>query len=186
MQEFERVTGLDFVQAHTESWSQALEHIQNGEADVLLQVVNTEERREYMSFTDPHYTVNSVFGTLSDEQMELGDPSLRLLTPRDYAIEAWLDENHPDIDYRSVASLAEGFELLLSGEADALLDAWPVLHAAADSAGITLYDGGNTGFSYDLAIGYGNDLPILGSILQKALDSIPPHMLEQAYVDAVK
>ena len=87
--------------------------------------------------------------------------------------EDWLDENHPEIGYTSVDSFAEGFEVLQSGEADALIGVWEIVSHIAEVEGITLYDAGPAGFEYVLNIGYRNDQPVLGSILQKALDSIP-------------
>ena len=114
-----------------------------------------------------------------DVQLSLGEPGLRVLTIRDYAIEGWLDENYPDIDRISVDSVAEGLAMLRAGEADALAEVWQVVRAIAEQEGMAVYNAGPTGYSYDLSIGYRGDQPVLGSILQKALDSIPGSTLER-------
>lgn len=177
--EFERVTGADFQAAQIDSWSGALQAIQDRDADVLFMVANTVERSEYMGFTDPHYTVESVLVAAEDVQLSLDEPGLRVLTIRDYSIEGWLDENYPDIDRISVDSFAEGLAVLRAGEADAIADVWLVVHALAELEGMTVYNAGPTGYAYELNIGYRNDQPTLGSILQKTLDNIPESTLER-------
>ena len=168
----EAATGADLVEAQITSWTHALESIRDRNADIMFMVADTEERREYMSFTTPHTVMGTSLLTLENRQLELNE-ELRILTIRNYAVEDWLDENHPEIDYISVDSFAEGFEVLQAGEGDALIGVWEIVSHIAEVEGITLYDAGPAGYEYVLNIGYRNDQPVLGSILQKALDSIP-------------
>lgn len=177
--EFERVTGADFQAAQIDSWSGALQAIRDRDADVLFMVANTAERSEYMGFTDPHYTVESVLVAAEDVQLSLDEPGLRVLTIRDYSIEGWLDQNYPNIDRISVGSFAEGLAMLRAGEADAFADVWLVVRALAELEGMTVYNAGPTGYAYELNIGYRNDQPALGSILQKTLNNIPESTLER-------
>ncbi len=177
--EFERITGADFQAVHVADWSGALQAARDGDADTLFMVVNTAERSEYLGFTEPHFNVESVLITTQDRQLSLDEPGLRVLTIRDYAIEDWLDENRPDVGYVSVGSFAEGLAMLREGSADAMADVWQVVSAIAEIEGMTVYNAGPTGYSYDLSIGYRGDQPVLGSILQKALDSIPESTLER-------
>ena len=178
--EFERITGADFAQASISSWSHALESLQDRSADVVFMSASTTDRLEYMSFTEPHYTARTSIATLGDGPVDLNEEGLRLLTVRDYAIEAWLDENHPDVEYISVDGFVAGLEMMQAGEADAFAATWEVVNHHAGVLGIEgLRNAGPTGHEYDLSIGYRNDLPILGSILQKALDEIPESVLAQ-------
>ena len=109
-----------------------------------------------------------------DRQMSLDEPGLGVITIRNYEIEDWLDENRPDVGYISVDSFEEGLALLRNGEADAFAATWPVVRAIAEQEGMTVYNAGPTGHSYPLSVGYRGDQPVLGSILQKALDASPP------------
>ena len=126
----------------------------------------------------PHFTIESVLVAAEDVQLTL-EPGLRVLTIRDFSVEGWLDENYPDIDRISVGSFAEGLAMLREGEADAFVDVWQVVHAIAEMEGMTVYNAGPTGYSYDLTVGYRSDQPVLGSILQKTLDYIPQSTLER-------
>ena len=65
------------------------------------------------------------------------------------------------------------------GDADAFVDVWQVVRAIAEIEGMTVYNAGPTGYSYDLTVGYRGDQPVLGSILQKTLDHIPQSTLER-------
>jgi ABC-type amino acid transport substrate-binding protein len=177
--EFERITGADLQAAQISDWTAALQAVRDRDADVLFMVVNTAERSEYMGFTDPHFTIESVLVAAEDVQLSLDEPGLRVLTIRDYSVEGWLDENYPDIDRISVGSFAEGLAMLRADEADAFVDVWPVVRAIAEDEGMTVYNAGPIGYSYDLSIGYRGDQPVLGSILQKTLDYIPESTLER-------
>ena len=177
--EFERITGADLQVAQIADWSAALQAMRDRDADVIFMVVNTAERSEYMGFTAPHFTIESVLVAAEDVQLSLDEPGLRVLTIRDYSVEGWLDENHPNVDRISVGSFAEGLAMLRDGDADAFVDVWQVVHAIAESEGMAVYNAGPTGYSYDLSVGYRGDQPVLGSILQKTLDHIPESTLER-------
>ena len=121
-----------------------------------------------------------------DRQFAMDDEDLRLITITGYAIESWLDENYPDVEYISVSGFAEGLELMKAGEANAFAATWPVVVHYAGLAGIDVYDAGPTGHQYDLDVGYSNQNPILGSILQKVVDHIPASQTGQWWGDTVQ
>ncbi len=184
--EFSRLTGADFAGVPAaDSWSDALAMMQNGEADAMYMIASTPERLEYLSFTTPHYTVETSIVTSNDRETTLEDENISLITIEGYAIEAWLDENHPDVMYTSVANFAEGLELMKTGEEYAFAATWPVIVTHAETAGIDVYNAGPTGHQYDLNVGYSNEKPILGSILQKVVEAIPASQVEQWWNDAV-
>ena len=185
--EFSRLTGADFAGVPAaDSWSDALAMMQNGEADAMYMIASTPERLGYLSFTTPHYTVETSIVTSNDRQATLEDEDLILVIIEGYAIEAWLDENHPDVMYTSVANFAEGLELMKAGEEYAFAATWPVIVTHAETAGIDVYNAGPTGHQYDLNVGYSNENPILGSILQKVVEAIPASQVEQWWNDAVQ
>ena len=185
--EFSRLTGADFAGVPAAaSWSDALAMMQNGEADAMYMIASTPERLEYLSFTTPHYTVETRIVTSTDRETTLEDENISLITIEGYAIEAWLDENHPGIEYTSVTTFAEGLELMKTGEEYAFAATWPVIVTYAETAGIDVYNAGPTGHQYALNVGYSNENPILGSILQKVVDAIPASQVAQWWDDAVQ
>lgn len=179
VKEFESITGVDFEPVDITDWTQALDTMREGTSDIVVMVARTPERAQYMGFTTPHYTVETRLVTLDDMRLNMDDPDLRVLTIRNYEIEDWLDENYPSVGYVSVDGMAQGLDALQAGEADALAAAWPVARGVAQKAGMEVYDAGPTGHAYHLSVGYRDDQPILGSIMQKILDSIPPSTLDR-------
>ena len=145
-------------------------------------MASAPERLEYMSFTSSHYSLKTYMASLNDAPLNIDDDSLVLATIRGYAIESWLDENHPDTQYVSVDNQSEAFEVLQAGGADAFASTWPsVVHYSKLSGVDNIYNAGSTGHQYDLTVGYRNDLPILGSIMQKTLDNIPQQKINSWY-----
>jgi ABC-type amino acid transport substrate-binding protein len=181
--EFEAVSGADLVQGPiVETWTDTLKTIKDRESDIMFIVASAPERLEYMSFTSSHYSLKTYMASLNDAPLNIDDDGLVLATIRGYAIESWLDENHPDTQYVSVDNQSEAFEVLQAGGADAFASTWPsVVHYSKLSGVESIYNAGSTGHQYDLTVGYRNDLPILGSIMQKTLDQIPQEKITGWY-----
>ena len=184
--EFEAISGADLVPVPAaETWVDALMAVEERNAEIMYMVTSTPERLEYMSFTSPHYTIKTSMVSLNDTTLNIDDEGLTLITINGYEIESWLDENHPDTEYIPVDSPAEAYALLAAGGADAFTSVWPVAAHNAKISGIyNVYNVGATGHQYDLTVGYRNDLPLLGSIMQKTLDNIPQERIDSWY-DAV-
>ena len=184
--EFSRQTGAEFVGSQSASiWSDVAEMVRDGKADVMFSVIHIPERLEYMDFTSTHHSIEARMVTVDDRQISMDEAGLKLLTIEGYDIASWLDENHPDLEYVLVGSFGEAFEMLGAGDGDALVATWPVASYHAAQAEIdNIHDAGPTGYQYDLKVGYSNQNPILGSILQKVVDNIPASQIEQWYADA--
>ena len=180
VQAFEAATGADFVHVPFVKWSDLLDSLRNGTSDMVFMITNTEERKEYMGFTTPHIKINAEIATLGSEPVSVEDlVDLRVATVRDYAIETWLDENHPGVEYISVDTTGAGLEMLEAGEVDAFLEAWLTIVYHGRELGIEgLYRAGTIDSSDVMSIGYRIDEAVLGSILQKTQDRIPPIPLE--------
>ena len=181
--EFEAISGADLVPVPAAgTWADALMAVEERNAEIMYMVASTPERLEYMSFTSPHYTIKTSMISLNDTPLNIDDEGLRLITIRSYAIEAWLDENHPDIEYIPVDGPADAYALLAAGGADAFTSVWPAATHHAKMSGVdNVYNVGDTGHQYDLTVGYRNDLPLLGSIMQKVLDQIPQEKIDSWY-----
>lgn len=174
---FEKLTGLDFVFVENiDSWNETIHALQDGSGDVAFFIAENNDRSQYLNFTNTHTTVSTDIITTGTESLNMDDLSeLRVGTIRGYAIEAWLDENYPEIEYQSVKNTDTALTLLEFDKLDVYLDSYQVAkynERSVISGPITLFNAGETGYSYDLNIGYRSDQPLLGSILQKALDSV--------------
>ena len=184
---FSEFTGADFVPYSTESWAAGLAHLADGRADVSFMIVETDERRRYLGFTEPHTLISYSFITYGEKQFTPEDiGSIRLGTIRGYEIETWLDLHHPGTDYVSLGSHAIAFQALEDGRIDALIEAWPVVSHIAREVGFEgLHYAGTVGRNLDLAVAYTKTEPVLSDIVNKALNSIPLEMREEMLVRAL-
>ena len=173
MSDFENTLEIDFVPVESISnWTATLDSLKGRTADVAFMIVDTPERRDYLMFTTPHLIASNDIITTGSDSLTLDDlSSMNVGTIRDYSIESWLDVNHPEIKYVSVDNVASGIKMLQSGDIDVFLEYWGAVSYAANKMGVDdLHNAGPSGYTYDLSIGYRSDQPVLGSLLQKALD----------------
>lgn len=97
----------------------------------------------------------------------------RVVTVQGYAVEAWLDENLPDVNYISAETAVEALRMMNDGEADVYLDPLATANYLARQQGFAeLQDAGPLGDDYALSIAYTEGDQILGSIMQKLIDAI--------------
>lgn len=187
----EGMTGsqFDVAEPAITSWSDTLDRMRDGTADVLFVVENTAERDEYMDFTEPWTIIPISIITLEENADAITSENLadyRVVTVYGYAVETWLDENMPTVEYKSAASAEEALTRVSKGDADAFLDVWNVAKYIADNSGIeNLAEAGTIADEYTLSVGYTQGDDTLGSILQKTLDAIPQGEIERIVSEAV-
>ena len=180
---FERDLGIDIVQINVPSWSDALLAVQEGDAQILMLLGHTPDRGVYLDFTEPHSVLPWSMVTLTEQTVGEDDDLTEMMTfatITDYEIEKWLDQNRPSVKYVSYKDHAMAFAALKAGEVDALIQVWPVAKYTAKSLGFdTVYDAGSIGHDVSLSIGTAKSIPMLGTIIDKALDRIPVQIREQ-------
>ena len=184
---FSEFSGVEFAPHPTRSWSDAVNRLYSGEADVSIMITETDERLRYMGFTEPHTILS--YSMITRGEAELGPEDiggLRLGTIRGYGVEDWLDLHHPGIEYVSISSHGGAFEALEEGRIDALVEIWPVVSRIADKAGMDgLHNAGPIGHTMDLSVGYTKTEPVLGDVVKKALASISEDRREEMLVEAI-
>lgn len=184
---FEEFTGADFETADIRNWADALAAVRDGRADILTMVVDTEGRHEFLEFTTPHTYIQADMVTRQDSTVSVSQlAGLRVATVEGYAIESWLVENHPDVEYTSFENAAGALAAVAGGSMDVYIDSWAVSSHIADANGIGgLTTSGPVGYEYVMSVGVHRDNPILKSIMQKALDSIPDETKQQMLADVI-
>ncbi len=157
------------------SLSQVLEDIKNGKGDVLPSVVESEEKQDFLYFTDNYIDVSSVIVVRKDSKLK-GDINLndlsgqRVAITNGRAVRVFVAKNYPRIIIESTTDDQIALQQLVLGEVDA---------AVLDIASLSFYLSkqvlssvtvvGNAGFSYKLAFGVRKENQILQSILDKTL-----------------
>jgi ABC-type amino acid transport substrate-binding protein len=147
---------------------------------IILSLTPTEEREQYLYFTDSYYTTPSVVVVRKDFYINKKLFSLsdfidkRVAVGNSYAAQSYIESNYPKMELTLVADDQIGLQKLLLGEVDALV---------MDFASYTYYTAndvlsyvkiiGRTGFDYKHSIAVPKSSPELVLILNEALKSIP-------------
>lgn len=172
----ERMLGVTFETPTEMNWGQMMDALREGRLHMASCVRLTPQRLAFMRFTEPYLSMPTVIFTRTD--VSYADlPSLkgrRVAVVSGYALEDLIGEAYPEIRLVTVENLKEGFTLLSRGDVHAYVDA-----LAPGSYGLIRYGFtdihvvGETPFRYEMSMGVAKDQPLLLSILDKALKSIP-------------
>lgn len=170
--------GVTFQIEQRANWSEVVESTLQGEIDVWFEAAATDERREYMLFTEPYLRLPSVIIVRNEEHASLTPDDLairRVAAVEGYAVVDYLRERVSGIDLVLVESIADGLERLSFGGVDALVAGSAQASYYIEELGLTnLRIAGESGWEWELSIGVRQELPLLFEGLQKALDSISP------------
>ena len=169
----ETVDGID-------TWTKALQGARDGTIDVMMMIVDTEDRRDFLDFTAPHYIIASDMITNGPMNIDNSDLSqYTIATVNGFAVNSWLEENHPDATLLPHTSVEDALQSVIADRAQIYIDPWLVTSFEAKDKGITgLVNSGESGYSYELSVGVAKNMPHLLSIMEKALASISPEERE--------
>jgi PAS domain S-box-containing protein len=170
--------GVELKPVEGLSWQEALEAAKKGEVDVLPCLAETPKRSKYLNFTRPFLSFPNVLVTRQDHPMISGLVDMegkKVAVTKSYAVQEYIENNHPKIDLVLVNSPEEGLQAVESGEATAYVDCLQIVNYYIRKAGFNgLRVAATTKFTLNLSMGVRKDLPMLWGILEKALQSITP------------
>lgn len=161
------------------NWSAFLDMLKAKELDVMLNIVNTSDRRTYINFTDDYiHTLTGIYV----QQESPGITTLKALegktvsVPKGFYHEELLKRHYPLINLHLVNDNLAALESVILGKADAALSELAVtnhLMMEHSIAGLKLSGKvADSRFDNVLNIGVRKDWPLFRDILQKAMQSI--------------
>ena len=161
------------------TWDEFLDMARHGDLDVVLSIVQSPERSEYLLFTEPYVNLALALYTRSGEPQVKAVEGLfgkTIALPEGFFINE-LVRPYPEIRVLPVANTRDAIIAVSTGRADATYDVMPVVNYLTRQLLITnLQLGGNPGIDegepIDLRIGVRKDWPILQGLLQKAMRSV--------------
>jgi len=166
--------GILFERVPVKTWNEAVRMAEAAEVDVLAETTSSE--RDTMTFTRPYLGFPVVIIAKQGGQPISNPGELkgkRVAVVKDYGYVIPLRRQFPDLDYVVVETVRDGLMRLSAGEVEAFISAVPTASHLMSELGLTnLKVVGSTGLSIDLGFGVRKDMPILVSILDKALAGI--------------
>jgi len=158
------------------TWTEVLNKVKVRELDLLPGVGQTENRKEYLNFTESYVDFSNVVVTKNnaDYVQEMDDLDNKVIAVvSNYAIQQKLEDNHPRIKLRLVKNIREGLDLVEDGEVFGYVDNLAIITYEKrinnrDDIKIAVY----TPYHDALSFGVRKGLEPLIPILNKALLSI--------------
>lgn len=169
----------------TASWEQSIQFAKARKCDIFSLAASTPERQSYMNFTSPYVALPVVLATRTDEFFIDNIESVlheKIGVVKGYAIAEILRKEYPDANIVDVKSITDGLERVENGELYGYVDNLMVI---ADS--VQKYFTGEIKVSgrlqedVNLAVGTRNDEPLLNSVFDKLVVSVPPEKKQSIY-----
>jgi len=158
------------------SWADVIEQAKNRQLDMLPGVMVSDQRSEFLHFTQPYVNFPMVIMARagSEPVNNLNDLQGRhVAVVRSYVTHDILSKQFPEINLELTDTLDEALQLLSTGSIDAYVGNLASISYALNRLGISnLKVAAHTSYSFPLSIGVRKDWPEFVGILQKAIDSL--------------
>ncbi|MCX6899983.1 MAG: PAS domain S-box protein [Verrucomicrobia bacterium] len=168
------------------TWTDTLAGIRRGECDLLAAAIPTEDRQQYLQFTNPYQNLPVILFVKRGEREIKGIKDLgrrRVGVSRNTMTDEWMRREHPEINVVLVETAREGFLLLAMGQLDAMASSLALGHYVITKNALNnlavLPDSLLFSSPHCLAVNKSNDR--LLSILQKALNNLPKPELQEIF-----
>jgi len=168
--------GIGVKYRHGYNWSQFMQQIKAGKLDVMLNIMRTTKRAEYLHFTEPYAaTRKAIFSN---------DPSLNTLedlegkkvcVPKDFFIHRFLEAYYPGVLLVTKPSILACLRSVAKKESDATIGSYSIATYLLNREKITLPHISilsDKRMTTGLSIATAPKLKILRDILQKAMYTI--------------
>ncbi|MDF7809056.1 transporter substrate-binding domain-containing protein [Pontiellaceae bacterium B12219] len=177
--------GIKFTYVPAESWSETIRNIKTGKIDMVPCIAIIEERKSFLRYTPSYLNLGVKIYVNEDANYIRSLSELkgkRLAMAANHAIVDLIRCDFPEIIIVEVDTLQDAVKALADRTVDALASDMLTTGHAINSLSIhSLKIGGDTPYTYNLAVGIRADDPVLASIISKALNIIPFSKREHIY-----
>jgi diguanylate cyclase (GGDEF)-like protein/PAS domain S-box-containing protein len=176
LQRIGEITGIDFKIQKFRNWDQVLERAQARETDMFSAASPTEQRRNYMNFTNPLVEVPATIIVRRQVRgnLEMSDlAGMKISVVSGYAIHDFLQDRYPELELDVVPDIQTALRKVSFGMVDAMIGDLATATHYMETQGIAnLRVAGESGYVYRLAFAVRKDWPELIEILNKALNAM--------------
>jgi polar amino acid transport system substrate-binding protein len=174
---FREALGVPFKLVETNSWAQSVEYAKKKKCDILsFLTMETQKRKEYLSFTTPFLSMPLVIATKHDVTFITDFTNLdkkKVGIPKGYAFYDFLKEKYPKMNLVEVENNLDGLTKVKKGELFGFIGTLASVGYLFQTQFVgELKIAGKFDESWKLGIAIREDDPILLNILQKTLDTV--------------
>ncbi len=159
------------------SWSEVMDGVRNGDIDIVACVTPSPERGEFLLFTSPYLKVRNVIVGPRHTSLLNGLSDLegkQVAVVQGYLVQQMIARDYPGIELVPVDSIDQGMRMVEEGRVEAYVDnlvsVTYMLQKLDLKKSMVL---ATTAYESELGFGVRRDWPVLASILEKMLQSIP-------------
>lgn len=172
----EKKLGVRFKQERFRSLEDILNSVRRGEVQIVNAVTSTPERAQFLSMTEPYFSVSNVIIVRKDRPNKVTEwtlDGLNVSMVKSYAVTQYMPNYVPGIAVDSVPDDLTALLQVSFGQSDAaIIDLATASYLISENGLANLRVDGKVPFDINLAIGTSINEPILLSILQKGLNAI--------------
>ncbi len=180
--------GIQIEYISDPSWDKLLNMLRTKDLDVMLNIVRTPERLQYVLYTEPYaYNPNVIVSTRTNRYASIKELFGKTVAyPKGFFYDEVLKHNYPQIQRLPVDDTLASLKAVSFGNADAALGESAVFHylinrnLLTDLAVSGEVDMGNPDL-VNLRVGVRNDWPLLQSVLQKAMTAVSVEEMNQIH-----
>lgn len=159
------------------SWSETWNKLANSELDLLAAVSSTQARREQVNFTLPYLSIPIGIFSMVDRAYLGGLHALkgkRVIVVEGYAIQSWLEENHPELEVTTAPTLETALREVANKNVYALVSNLISTSYYIGQSGLKqIRVVGQASYTNKLSMAVRKDWALFPGILEKAIDVIP-------------
>lgn len=168
---------IPITMVNTKSWLESIEFAKSRKCDIYSLAMPTPERKLYMDFTKPYLKIPLVLVTRNNEIFysdvsAITDKKIGIV--EGYAYGEILKVKYPNMQLVNVKNLKEGLDSVENGNMFGFIGTLATVgYNIQNSYMSQLKIAGKFEESWELGVGTRNDEPLLHSVFEKAISSIP-------------
>ncbi|MGL1894274.1 MAG: transporter substrate-binding domain-containing protein [Spirochaetaceae bacterium] len=175
---------IDFISGP--SWNDFMDMIQKKELDVILNIAYSDERAEFINYTEPYFELAPALFTRTDYPIITSIKDLygkKFAVPEGFFLESYFND-HPQVELVRVLDTKDAILAVSNGRADAMLDLIPVVNYFINKLFVTNLKASGTlgvdeGKPIAAHIGVREDWDILQEIIDKGMKALPENRLQE-------
>ncbi len=174
-----RKLGIEIEYISNKSWNEYLTMIKNRDLDIMLNIVNTPDRRKYINFTKQYaesLPTIYVLGTRTDITSIKDLDGKTVSVPKGFYTSEIIKKHYPNIKLKLTKNSLEALKDVAFRRADATISDFAVASYLIKNHGIVnikgIVDTTDNRFVSRLNIGVRGDMPILKEIIEKGMKNI--------------
>jgi signal transduction histidine kinase len=181
-----QMTGITFEMSPSKTWTESTEKARKGLVNILSET-DDSDLKSHLVFTN-NYLSNPIVIAMHNRENYVesisGIKDRKIALIRDYGYASKIRRQYSNIEFITVDDIQHGLISVSTGEADALLCTLALCSYTIAELGLNnVRIVGKTEFDTKLALGVQKNLPLLVSILNKAINNIRPGQ-QQVILDA--